>query len=132
MPAKPPKTRRAKIMAGGAPEPTTKSYGAAYPSLPARLAAIADWISPELKPLGLRLEIVETEKPSKAKTFHLTPAERRLADFLMQGGTVNGFAIAHDLSRHTVRNQLQAIFQKTGTKRQAELVLKLGQVSENS
>lgn len=51
-----------------------------------------------------------------------TPAETRLAVALMDGETLNGYADAHGLSVHTVRNQLRALLHKTGTKGQSDLV----------
>jgi len=57
--------------------------------------------------------------------FGLTLAERRLAEFICQAGTLSDFALARDVSTHTARSQLRAIFRKTGTSRQSELMLLL-------
>ncbi len=57
--------------------------------------------------------------------FGLTPAERRLAEFICRAGSLADFALAHDVSTHTARSQLRALFRKTGTTRQAELMLLL-------
>ena len=54
--------------------------------------------------------------------FGLTPAQIRLARLLMQGHSLPQAAAATGLSRETLRTQLRAIFEKTGTGRQAELV----------
>jgi DNA-binding CsgD family transcriptional regulator len=54
-------------------------------------------------------------------SFGLTPAEQRLTRFLSAGGRLSAAAAAFGLSRHTVRNQLRAIFDKVGVRRQAEL-----------
>ena len=57
--------------------------------------------------------------------FGLTLAERRLAEFICQAGTLSDFALVRDVSTHTARSQLRAIFRKTGTSRQSELMLLL-------
>jgi DNA-binding CsgD family transcriptional regulator len=54
--------------------------------------------------------------------FDLSPAEARVAQKIVQGSSVEEIASDHKISRETVRNQLKAIFAKTGTSRQAELV----------
>ena len=53
--------------------------------------------------------------------FGLTPAEQRLTRYLSAGGRLSGAADAFNLSRHTVRNQLRAVFDKVGVRRQTEL-----------
>lgn len=59
------------------------------------------------------------------RLFGLTSAEQRLAEFLCRGGSLAEFAKAQGIRATTARSQLRAIFQKTGTHRQAELVLLL-------
>jgi len=54
--------------------------------------------------------------------FSLTPAESRLAQLLLSGQTLPDAADQLGVSRETVRSQLKSIMQKTGTKRQGELV----------
>jgi DNA-binding CsgD family transcriptional regulator len=54
--------------------------------------------------------------------FDLSIAEARLAGALIRGQSVTEYAAENGLSRNTARNQLSAIFMKTGTRRQAELV----------
>jgi DNA-binding CsgD family transcriptional regulator len=60
--------------------------------------------------------------------FGLTPAEARLASIV--GGGVDPARAAEEIgiSRVTARNQLRAIFAKTGTHRQSELVALLCRV----
>jgi DNA-binding CsgD family transcriptional regulator len=53
--------------------------------------------------------------------FRLTPAEIRLALALMQGISLQEHAASNSVAVMTVRNQLQSIFGKTSTHRQAEL-----------
>ena len=62
--------------------------------------------------------------------FGLTPAEARLAARFGAGETLEEAADALSISSGTARNQLKAIFSKTETNRQAELVALLWRVSD--
>ncbi|MCP5073510.1 MAG: helix-turn-helix transcriptional regulator [Rhodobacteraceae bacterium] len=53
--------------------------------------------------------------------WDLTPAEAALTGFLVTGESLAIAADTLGISRNTARNQLQSIFAKTGTNRQAEL-----------
>ena len=53
--------------------------------------------------------------------FDLTPAEARVARAIAEGTTISSFAKERNLSRETIRTQLNAVFAKTGVQRQAEL-----------
>jgi DNA-binding CsgD family transcriptional regulator len=55
--------------------------------------------------------------------FGLTPAEARLALHLVAGETLRSTAAKLEVSYETVRTSLKNIFRKTGTCRQAELVI---------
>jgi DNA-binding CsgD family transcriptional regulator len=57
-----------------------------------------------------------------ADLFHLTEGEASICVMLREGLTVNEIADQRNLSRETVRHHLKAIFRKSGTSRQAELV----------
>ena len=59
---------------------------------------------------------------SMMTSFGLTPAEARLSSALVAGRSLADYAREVGLSRNTARNQLATIFEKTGTRRQAELV----------
>jgi pimeloyl-ACP methyl ester carboxylesterase/DNA-binding CsgD family transcriptional regulator len=59
----------------------------------------------------------------------LTAAEARLAAKLVQGLQLADAAVALDISPHTARTQLKAIFAKTGARRQSELLRLLMDVS---
>jgi len=59
------------------------------------------------------------------RAFGLTPAEQRLAGFLLEGGSLSEAARSFALSRHTVRNQLRSTFAKAGVRRQADLTRRL-------
>lgn len=54
--------------------------------------------------------------------FDLSPAEARVAAMIAQGSSVDATAQALSVKPNTIRMQLKAIFSKTGTSRQAELV----------
>jgi DNA-binding CsgD family transcriptional regulator len=54
--------------------------------------------------------------------FDLTPAEATVAAALMSGLDVKQIADANRRSVHTVRSQLRAVLQKTGARRQVDLV----------
>ncbi len=57
--------------------------------------------------------------------YALTAAEWRLAQRLIQGESLREIAAADGLSYETLRGYLKALFQKTGTNRQAQLVAHL-------
>lgn len=54
--------------------------------------------------------------------YKLTPAETRIATALVSGSTPEGIARDLHVKVRTVRTQLESLFAKTGTHRQAELV----------
>jgi DNA-binding CsgD family transcriptional regulator len=55
--------------------------------------------------------------------FGLTPSEARLALNLVTGETLRSAAAELHISYETARTQLKSILSKTGTRRQAELVV---------
>ena len=57
--------------------------------------------------------------------FHLSHAEARLVVHLVQGASLKSSAEALGIKYETVRSYLKSAFLKTGTHRQAELVLKV-------
>ena len=98
------------------------AYVDMYPGMRIRLARFANWLSQDFALLGVSMSVLEAGDPNCRDLDALTPAERRLAQCLLEGGKLSDYAKAQGVSRHTVRNQLQSIFQKTGTNRQAALV----------
>lgn len=60
--------------------------------------------------------------PDLEQLFGLSRAEARLAQLLADGLSTDEAALQLGVSRNTVRSQLQAIFAKTGTNRQGDLV----------
>ncbi|MGO4741706.1 helix-turn-helix transcriptional regulator [Bosea sp. 2KB_26] len=63
------------------------------------------------------------------RMFGLTMAETRLALKMARGEVPLDVARSSHLSRSTVRSQLSALFAKTQTKRQAELVTLLTRIA---
>ena len=57
-----------------------------------------------------------------ARSFGATPAEARLAQAAYDGLNLNEYADAHNLSRHTVRNQMRSLTHKFGCRGQLELL----------
>ena len=57
------------------------------------------------------------------RRFSLTPAEARLALHLVAGETLRSAAVKLSIGYETARTCLKSIFNKTGTCRQAELVI---------
>lgn len=94
-------------------------YATAYPSLLQRLPVIAAWVKAKS---AVPADLPGDPPVAAAEALGLTAAEARLAMFLVHGGTTVQYAQRHRVSRHTVRNQLQAIFVKLGVNRQADLV----------
>ncbi len=57
-----------------------------------------------------------------ARSLGATPAESRLAQGLLDGQSLYDYADAKGVSRHTVRNQMRALLNKTNTANQMEFV----------
>ena len=74
----------------------------------------------------------DQKAPLPAEVFHaiygFTPAEARLATGLLEGKSLVECALCFEVSRETVRSQLKSMFQKTGSKRQGELIRLLSSV----
>lgn len=66
------------------------------------------------------------------RSFGLTPAEARLAVRLKDGLTLAEAAETLGVALNTARNQLRAIFDKLGLRRQSELVRALAQLAQLS
>jgi DNA-binding CsgD family transcriptional regulator len=60
--------------------------------------------------------------------FSLTPAEARLAAELANGASIDDAAKVLSICSDTVRHQLKAVFLKTDTHRQSELIALLGRL----
>lgn len=79
-----------------------------------RAAAAIFVTDPELRP--------ELPAAALASLFGMTPAEARVAALLAVGSSPNEVAEQLEIRVQTVRSHLKAIFQKTDTRRQGELV----------
>ena len=58
--------------------------------------------------------------------FDLTAAEARVARSLTMGQTVDEIASEKGVSSHTVRTQVRGVLEKTGSRRQADVIALLG------
>jgi DNA-binding CsgD family transcriptional regulator len=63
--------------------------------------------------------------------FGFTLQEARLAHEIALGKTLPEIAVARSISRETLRSRLKSVFNKTGTKRQAELVMVLVKLAQS-
>lgn len=102
-------------------------YARLYPDAKRRAVEIVTGVSGDYAEMGIELVIEVTEDKAArmerlGRLYELTASEALLALHIADGGDTGGYAAARQISRHTVRNQLQAVFDKTGTRRQAELV----------
>lgn len=61
--------------------------------------------------------------------FKLTPAESRLTLSLLSGQSLQEIVDQFRIGRETARSQLKSVFQKTGTRRQVELIQLLTNMS---
>ena len=66
---------------------------------------------------------LERHIPTLQIRYGLTPAESRLALRLTTGEALRAAASALDINYETARTMLKRVFEKTGTHRQAELVI---------
>lgn len=104
------------------------------PALAARVAAVAHRFDPfgpdRTASVILTVEGFEMETALLTerlrRRFGLSAAQARLALALRSGRTLKEAAAELDVSYETVRTHLKAIFERTGTRRQAELVILLG------
>lgn len=78
------------------------------------------------------LDLDKPQAPSERtlrKTFGLTASEARLAIGIAEGRDMEAIAAASNVRKETLRSQLKAVFAKTGTHRQAELMGLLGRLA---
>ncbi|HEV7481251.1 MAG TPA: helix-turn-helix transcriptional regulator, partial [Roseiarcus sp.] len=64
-----------------------------------------------------------------AKAFGLTPAEARLAVRFLAEESLEAAAVGLGISIDTARNQLKSIYQKTGVRRQGEIIALLSRLA---
>lgn len=87
---------------------------AGHPSLQPRAAAVVFVTDPE--------DGVESTPAVLQRLYGLSPAEARLAALLLDGKRLQDAAEKLGISVNTARNQSKSIFQRTGTRRQSELI----------
>lgn len=86
------------------------------------------------KPAVALLVISDPDRPRQipsaflAEYFALTPAETVLAVSILRGISLDQHASDHSISPVTVRNHLQALFRKTSTHRQSDLLAAMNRV----
>jgi DNA-binding CsgD family transcriptional regulator len=102
-------------------------YARLYPATPKRLVEIIEQVADAYTELGIELifehQEVESVRSERLRSqYGLTLAEAAVALHIANGNTMQNFAEQRKLSRHTARNQLQQVFDKTGVHSQAELV----------
>jgi DNA-binding CsgD family transcriptional regulator len=81
-------------------------------------------ITPLTRPAALDAELVQS-------LFDLTPTEARVAGSLAQGLTLSEIAERHKVKVSTVRSQLKAVFAKTGSNTQSQIVALLAAAQPN-
>ena len=79
-------------------------------------------LTPVILPQAPPVELVQS-------LFDLTPAEARVARSLVAGDTVQEIASVGSVSLNTIRTQLRGVLEKTGCRRQAEVVALLGGIA---
>lgn len=139
----PESTAALRRLVAGAADPT--AYGPASaggclalarPSLRRPLELLVAPLPPELAPVAAgraaaALFLVDPERRLELpldvlrQLYGLTPAEARLAALLGEGLGLPEVAARLGISRETAKTYLRAVFAKTGTRRQAELVRRL-------
>lgn len=90
----------------------------AMPFLERQGAAAAIYLLDPEKDVELNLRELQ-------ELFGLTFAESNVAASIVKGMDVNETAVALGVTRNTVRTHLKRVFEKSGTKRQSQLVLKI-------
>ena len=75
-------------------------------------------------------QTLKTSPEATACLYGLTPAESRLTELLLSGLSLSEAADQNEVARETVRSQLKSIFNKTGVRRQTELLRLLSGISQ--
>lgn len=117
----------ATALAAGAPLPLTLAGGSAGDAVVVSVARMGERVAAGVS--GARCLMVSVRSlaaPDAAgalrKSYDLTVAEAELALALSAGHSLRDVAARRGVSIHTVRNQLGAVFDKTGCRRQQDLV----------
>jgi DNA-binding CsgD family transcriptional regulator len=125
------------MLLNGAPEAKSRLHFSAAGSLwtitLARLPAVGPIAAlntlPKLALLlfeqAMAFNVIDAHLPRLAEAFLLSPAESRLCAHLVRGLTLADCAAQLGISVETARSHLKRVFDKTGARRQAELMLLL-------
>ncbi len=127
----------ASMLLSGAPEAKSRLHFSAAGNLwsvtLARLPAVGSIAALNTTPKlalilferAMAFNFVDANLPRLAETFLLSPAESRLCGHLVRGLTLADCAVQLGISVETARSHLKRVFEKTGARRQAELMLLL-------
>ncbi len=107
------------LIIGGA---SGERYGLVITRLTGRSSMAAAPDGPLAMVVATRLTQEALSRQLLMAMFGLTPAEARLAAEIAAGQRLDALAEAHHVTLPTLRTQLRAIYGKTGTSRQSELV----------
>lgn len=120
-------TDRKALAAHVTQSPVIADYARLYPDAARRTIDVVAGLSADYEAQGMSVLIEVADAPA-ARTerlrdrYGLTESEARLAAHIADGGSLPDYAAARGISRNTARNQLQQVFEKTDTQRQAQLV----------
>lgn len=110
-------------------QPSVRDYEKLYPDAARRFPVIVQALPGEvLGPIISMLDDVEAPQTREQRLmaqFDLTETESKICLMLMAGHSLVKVAEIRKVSRNTARNQLQNIYEKTQTRRQAELIRRL-------
>lgn len=101
----------------------------------AQVAPVVGMANDVLPSVGAIVTLTDLESAGRGpaetvleQAFEFTPAEARLAAQIAAGKTLAEISQREGSARETLRSRLKAVFEKTGTSRQAELALLLSKV----
>lgn len=120
-------TDRKAVAALVAASPAVNEYARLYPSAKQRAVDIVTGLSADYEAQGMSI-LIETTDTQEVRLerlrahYDLTLSEAALALHIADGGKMVGYVEVRGITRNTARNQLQQVFDKTGARRQAELV----------
>jgi len=109
-----------------------RDYCKLYPDFQARFGVIVDALPDQVIRDMLNAlenaEIPQSGTEHLAAAFALTETESAVALLLLAGHDLADIAGIRQVSRNTVRNQMQSIYDKTATRHQPELIRRLHDV----
>ena len=79
----------------------------------------------------IELEMGPKHLSEHSHMFELSPRETGVASALLEGHSIDSLAAALGISRNTARNHVQALFRKTQTNRQSDLLRVLDRIARN-